>query len=72
MCVSCYVIGVWQLASRPSRLFGKVRVLLFPSGNLICCRGKLNCHVLICFLSDWDSPVLSRPQHLTKTKYKPA
>ena len=30
---------------------GEVRVLLFPSGNLICCQGKLNCHVLICFLS---------------------
>ena len=45
--LSCYVmlsIGVW----RPTRLLGKVRVLLFPSGNLICCQGKLNCHELIC------------------------
>ena len=58
--------GVWW----PTRLLGKVRVLLFPSGNLICCQGKLNCHsMLICFLSD-NSPALSRPQHLAKTKHK--
>ena len=36
----------------PNRLCAKVRVLLFPSGDLICCQGKLNCHMLICFLRD--------------------
>ena len=33
---------------------GRGRVVLFPAGNLICCRGKLNCHMLICFCRHRD------------------